>query len=159
MLRRVGIAAISAVTALYVAGCGDDGDETTTTTSTSALTKQEFVRNANKICKSSNDKIERASSQFFANAPRNKKPPTEEIEQFGRKTVFPTIQAEIDRIRALGAPQGDEDEVNAILEAAQSGLDKLEQDPQQLAKRGAAPAFKQARRLAGAYGLDQCAAG
>jgi hypothetical protein len=160
MGQRLAIAMTVSIVTLGIAACGDDeGGDTTTTTSTTPLTTQQFVRDANKICKSSNGKIERASSQFFANAPPNEEPPPEEIEKFGRRTVFPTIQAGIDRIRALGAPAGDEDEVNAILEAAEAGLEKLEQDPQQLARGGAATAFEQAQKLAGDYGLDECARG
>jgi hypothetical protein len=159
MVQRLAITMLGALAALAIAACGDDDDQSTTTTTTAALTKQQFVRDANKICRSSDDKIERASSQFFANAPPNQEPPPAEIEQFGKRTVFPTIQAEIDRIKALGAPEGDEDQVSAILEATQAGLEKLEQNPQQLAKGGAAPAFEQAQKLAGDYGLDQCAGG
>jgi|SRR5215218_9816458 len=159
MIPRRAITMLGALLALAVAGCGDDDDQSTTTTSTAAPTKQQFVRDANKICKSSTGKIERASSQFFANAPPNEEPPPAEIEKFGKRTVFPTIQAEIDRIKALGAPAGDEAEVSAILDATQSGLEKLEQNPRQLAKGGAAPAFEQAQKLAGDYGLTQCAGG
>jgi hypothetical protein len=159
MVRRLAITALSALVALSIAACGDDDEESTTTTTAAAPTKQQFIRDANKICKSSDDKIERASSQFFANAPPSQEPAPEEIEKFGKRTVFPTIQVEIDRIKALGAPQGDEAQVSAILDAAQAGLEKLEQDPQQLAKGGAAPAFEQAQKLAGDYGLDQCGGG
>jgi hypothetical protein len=139
-----------------VAGCGDDdsGDGTTTTT---ALTKQEFVREANRICTRTDDKLDRASRQFFADAPSGQEAPPEEVEQFGEKTVYPTIQDEIDRIRALGAPVGDEDQVEALLDAAQRGLDTLKDHPDQLAKGGAAPAFDEANKLAGYYGLDRCA--
>jgi hypothetical protein len=159
MVRRLAITMLGALAALAIAACGDDDEQSTATTSTPAPTRQQFVHDANKICKSSDDKIERASSQFFANAPPNQEPSPAEIEKFGKQTVFPTIQAEIDRIKALGAPLGDEGEVSAILDAAQAALEKVEQDPQQLAKGGAAPAFEQAQKLAGDYGLDQCGGG
>jgi hypothetical protein len=71
--------------------------------------------------------------------------------------VMVTLQDGIDRIRALGAPAGDEDQVKALLDAAQRGLDTLKDHPHQLAKGGAAPAFDEANKLAGDYGLDQCA--
>ena len=140
-----------------VAGCGDDESDDGTTTTTTALTKQEFVREANRICTRTDDKLERASRQFFADAPSGQEAPPEEVEQFGEKTVYPTIQDEIDRIRALGAPAGDEDQVEALLDAAQRGLDTLKDHPDQLAKGAAAPAFDEANKLAGNYGLDRCA--
>ena len=64
------------------------------------------------------NKIERASQQFFADAPNNKEPPPQEVAEFGKKTVFPAIQDEIDRVEALGAPAGDEEEVKRMLDAA-----------------------------------------
>lgn len=148
---------IAVVAALVVAGCGGDDGNDTTTSSTSSLTKQQFVREANQICKQTDDKIERASKQFFADAPPDEEAPPAEIEQFAKQTALPAIEDEIDRIRALGAPQGDEDEVKAILDAAQEGLDKLEQDPDEIAQGGAAPALEKFDKLAGDYGLDKCA--
>ncbi|HYU60789.1 MAG TPA: hypothetical protein VEK39_08510 [Solirubrobacterales bacterium] len=155
---RRGLALILACVLLIVAaGCGDGGDGETTTTA--SLTKAQFVRKANKICKASDDKIEQASKRFYAGAPPGQEAPPNEIEQFGEQTVYPTIQDEIDRIRSLGPPEGDEGQVKAILQASEAGLAKLKQDPKQLAKGGAAPAFEKAQELAGDYGLDQCASG
>jgi hypothetical protein len=157
MGQRLAIATAASIVTLGIAACGEgDGGDTATTATTTPISKQQFVRDANKICSSSDDKIERASNEFFAGAPRGEGPPPEEIEQFGKKTVFPTIQAEIDRIEALGAPEGDEDEVNEILESAQAGLDELEENPERLAKGGSTTAFEEAEKLAADYGLDQC---
>jgi hypothetical protein len=159
MRRRLAASLISVLLALPVAACGEKDESGAISTTTTSLTKAQFLREADKICKQSDDKIERASKQFFADAPPNKEAPPAEIEKFGEQTVFPTIQDEIDRIRGLGAPAGDEEQVNAILSAAEDGLDKLEQDASQLAKGGTASAFEQAQKLSGAYGLDQCANG
>ena len=138
------------------AGCGEKDESAATSTTTTALTKAQFLHDANKICKTQGDKVERASKQFFADAPANQEAPPKEIERFGEKTVYPAIQETIDRIKALGVPAGDEDEVTAYLDALQAGLDKLKQNPQQLAEGGSAPAFEHADKLAGDLGLDDC---
>jgi hypothetical protein len=156
-MPRASATTVLVVLLALVAGCGDDDSGDGTTTTTTALTKKEFVREANRICTRTDDKLARASRQFFADAPRGEEAPPEEVEQFGEKTVYPTIQDEIDRIRALGAPAGDEDQVEALLDAAQRGLDTLKDHPDQVPKGGAAPAFNEADKLAGNYGLDQCA--
>jgi hypothetical protein len=146
--------------AVGLAACGDDDDSgSAATTTTTALTKPEFIREANRICKQQDNKIERASQQFFADAPNDREPPPQEVAQFGKKTIFPAIQDQIDRVGALGAPEGDEDQVKAMLDAARSGLANLEANPNQLEKGGAASAFEEFQKLAGAYGLDACAAG
>ena len=155
-MQRLIVPGIAVVLALAAAGCGEKDESAASSTTTTALTKAQFVRDANKICKTEGDKVERASKQFFADAPPDKEPPPAEIEKFGEKTVYPAIQSTIDRIKALGAPAGDEDTVNAYLAALQAGLDELKQNPQQLAEGGSAPAFEQADKLASDYGLDDC---
>jgi hypothetical protein len=151
--------ALLAVALLVAAGCDDDDDDSGSTTTTSSLTKSEYIREANRICKKQDAKIERASQQFFADAPNDEEPPPQEVAQFGKKTVFPAIQDEIDRIEALGAPEGDEEEVQKMLDAAKSGLAKLEAHPNQLEKGGIASSFEEFQKLASAYGLDECAEG
>ena len=155
-MQRLLVLGIPVVLALAAAGCGEKDESAATITTTTALTKAQFLRDANKICKTEGDKVERASKQFFADAPAGKEPPPAEIEKFGEKSVYPAIQSTIDRIKALGAPAGDEDTVNAYLAALQAGLDKLKQNPEQLAEGGSAPAFEQADKLAADYGLDDC---
>jgi hypothetical protein len=157
---RIAPVLVTAALVLAAAGCGDDDDsDSAATTTTPALTKSEYIREANKICKQQDNKIERASQQFFADAPNDEEPPPKEVAEFGEKTVFPAIQDEIDRVEALGAPAGDEEEVKKMLDAAKSGLADLEAHPEQLEKGGAASSFEEYQKLASAYGLDQCAAG
>jgi hypothetical protein len=151
--------ALLAVALLAASGCGDDDDDSGSTTTTSSLTKSEYIREANRICKQQDAKIERASQQFFADAPNNQEPSAREVAQFGEKTVFPAIQDEIDRVEALGAPEGDEEEVQKMLDAAKSGLAELEAHPNQLEKGGIASSFEEFQKLASAYGLDECAEG
>ena len=157
MRARAATPMLLLMVALPSAACGDDDSEDGTTTTTTALSKQQFVREANLICERTDDELERASRQFFADAPSGEEVPPEEIEEFGEKTVYPAVQDEIDRIRALGAPTGDEDQVEALLDAAQQGLDTLQDHPGQLARGAAAPALDEASKLARNYGLDQCA--
>jgi len=159
VVRRVTPALLVIALALAAAGCGDDDDSSSSTTTTTALTKTEFIREANRICKQQDKKIERASRQFFADAPNDEEPPPKEVAQFGEKTVFPAIQDEIDRVEALGAPAGDEDQVKAMLDAAKSGLADLEAHPDQLEKGGIASSFEKYQKFASAYGLDECASG
>ena len=158
MARRIAPALLFAALALAASGCGDD-DPASGTTTTTALTKDEFIREANRICKKQDAKIERASQQFFADAPKDQEPPPDEVAQFGKKTVFPAIEDEIDRVEALGAPAGDEEQVKQMLDAAKAGLAELEAHPEQLEKGGVASSFEEYQKLASAYGLDECASG
>jgi hypothetical protein len=154
--------------AMLGAGCGGDDDETTVATGTTGatgatgaaggepLSKQEFIKQADAICAKGDDEINREGNQAFQGEP----PSTEEQEQFATDTVIPNIQNQVDQIRTLTPPEGDEDEVNAILDAAQEGIDKLEEDPSLIAEGGAAGGtFEEANRLAQDYGLRDCGGG
>ena len=135
------------VSGLVLVSCGDDDDTDTSTTAT-ALSKAEFLQQGNAICAKGNKAVDQLANQTFE---ANQEPTDAQIEQFAKQAA-PLIQQQIDGIRALGAPAGDEAQVNAILDDAQAALDKLEQDP--LAK---GDPFTKANQEAKAYGLTACA--
>jgi hypothetical protein len=81
-------------------------------------------------------------------------------EKFATDTIIPNVQQQIDGIEALTPPSGDESQVKAITDAAQSALDKAKSDPTLLTDQGiGADPFAQANKLADAYGLDKCGSG
>jgi hypothetical protein len=149
---RTRIAAIAAVAAIAVAGagCGGGDDDSSTT----ALSKDEFVTQANQICADGNDKVDAAAKDVFSSG----QPSQDDVNSFVTDTVIPNIQDQIDQIRALGIPEGDEDQVNAILDSAQSDIDAAKEDPTIISDAKGDP-FKETNKLAAAYGLNECANG
>jgi hypothetical protein len=149
---------------LVAAGCGGDDDEETTVATTGPtgvtgaaggepLSKQEFIKQADAICAKGDREINQTGQEVLG----GQQPSSEELEQFGSETVVPNIQNQIDQIRALTPPEGDEEEVSAILDAAQRGVDEIEQDPSLLGQgQDAGGAFEEANRLAQDYGLTDC---
>ena len=151
---RIGMAATVAVAVAFgAAGCGGGDDSSSGDSTAAALTKDEFVTQGNQICADGNKQIETASKDVFSGG----KPSTDEVKQFVTGTVIPSIQDQVDGIRALGAPAGDEDQVNAILDAAQQGIDDAKADPSLLESNGSNDPFEEANKLATAYGLTECA--
>jgi hypothetical protein len=150
---------LAAGLALVVAGCGGD-DETSTSTSIVGatgtggvtLTKEEFLAQANSICKQGSKAIDQAAEGLFS----GQQPTDAEIEQFAQILV-PGIQAQIDAVRALPAPEGDEETITTFLDESQSALDQVEADPPLLAASGDASPFTESNRLATEYGLTECA--
>jgi hypothetical protein len=151
--KGIATAAVAAIAVIGVVGCGGGSDDSSSSTSSTALSKDEFVKQANEICAKGNDQIDSAASKTFSGG----QPSPQEAQQFVTDTVIPGIQGEIDDIRALGAPAGDEDQVNAILGAAQQGVDAAKQDPSILEGSQASDPFAQADKLAKDYGLTDCA--
>ena len=133
---------------LVAAGCGSSSK------STPALTKAEFLKKGNAICKNGNQQINAAAKKTF---PKNKKPSQAQLTQFATRTLAPTIQAEISGVKALGAPQGDEAQVKAMVDSAQAALDKGKKNPALLA--GNNNLFAQSNKLTKAYGLTACGGG
>jgi len=68
--------------------------------------------------------------------------------------VAPGVRQQVEEIAELSAPSGDEAEVEAIVEAVESGADELESDPKLLLE-GANP-LGEGSKLARAYGLKEC---
>ena len=125
-----------------LAACGGDDSPS----------KAEYVKDANAICKKTNDELNADVKKEFG----NQRPSQQQIEKFGTDTVAPTIEDELSQLRDLDAPSGDEDTVNAIYDAAQDGVDALKQDPSILLENNPA-AFQEANKLAKDYGLTVCA--
>ena len=132
------------VLALAATGCGSSDKKTPS--------KAEFLKKGNAICTKGNKEIEAAGRKLFTS---QKRPPRAKMLAFAKDTILPSVQRQVDQIRALGAPKGDEKKVKAIVDAAQAGIDKAKKNPLLLTQQGEGP-FKQADTLARAYGLKVC---
>jgi hypothetical protein len=153
--RGLAFAAILSM-CLVAAGCGSSNNNNSST-STAALTKAEFLKKGNAICKKGNQAINKAAQQTFG--PRNgPKPSQSQVNDFATKTLIPNIQEQITAIKALPPPSGDEAKVTKITDDAQAALDKAKQDPSLLTGNGPDP-FKQVNVETKAYGLTACAGG
>ena len=146
------VAAVLSV-GLVLTACGSNNNSTSTT---AALTKPQFLKQGNAICKKGNKQINQAGQKQF---PKGSGKPTQaQITKFATGTVIPSVQSQIDGIRALGAPSGDEAKVKAIVDSAQADLDKSKKDPTLLTSNKSDP-FAKTNKLAKAYGLTVCASG
>jgi hypothetical protein len=122
MKRNLILIAVSALAAgLIAAGCGDDDDESSDTgTDPPELTQEEFVAEANQICKTGNAEL--------AEGPQDAKPGSPEFNAFITDTLVPNIQGQIDDIRALGIPEESES-LNATLDEAELIVQDIQEDP------------------------------
>lgn len=138
---------------VLVAGCGGDDDEGGFSPVVSdPVSKVEFLRQADEICLSTESRIEAAADELVTS---KQDPSPEEVEEVAINIVVPALESEVAAIGALGAPEGDEDEIQAILDATEAGIAEIEADPQALLD-DVPPALREAEELARQYGSQQC---
>jgi hypothetical protein len=142
-LNVMALAAVMAVGAI-AAGCGGSDDNSS---STSNLTKAAWVAKADAICQQGNQEIEQAAKEQFG----SQKPSAADVQQFARGVALLGTQDQVDQIRALGAPSGDEEQVNHILDTVQADIDKAKS-----AGDIEASTFADGNALAKQYGLKVC---
>ena len=144
-----GVASVAIVIAgLLAGGCGSSS--TSSTATTAALTKTQFLAQGNAICTQGNKKLEVSEKAFHG------KPSEAQLTAFVRGPFKSEIQRQIDAIRTLGAPTGEEATVTHMLDLAQRDLDRVTADPKVLATAKVSP-FKDFSTIAHAYGLTVCA--
>ncbi len=147
--RRTTTAAFLAAVAL--SGCGEDEDSYSPVVA-DPLSKVEFLREADRICISTEAQIEAAADEL-ATQPGG--PDPREVERIALAVVVPALETEVRAIRAIGAPPGEEKQVAAILAATERGIEEIEGAPRALAD-GPPAGLRQAKRLAKAYGSREC---
>ncbi len=126
-------AALIAITLIAV-GCGsgdDDGTDDGTTGATASLTKAEFVEQGNEICAEGNEELESGIQEFAEEngLSGNDQPTEEQVEELAGDILLPSIAKQVEGLRDLGAPSGEEKEVNAFLDKAESTVEEVEADP------------------------------
>ncbi len=155
-----GVIALAAVAAaLVVAGCGGSGSGSDSTVTTGSLSKEAFVEKADAICAKGNKRLQKGFANYLR---KNKKsiialrhPSKEDYDGLIGGVLVPNLEWEIKEIRALGAPDGDEERIEEIVTAWEEGIQVAETDPKAV-KHSSEAIFGIGSRLAKEYGLEVC---
>lgn len=147
----IGVVAIAAI----VAGCGSSDDES------SSLTKAQFIAQADAICKKGNAEIESEVEAFAEEngIEENEEPSKAQQAEVSETILAPNIENQSEEIRDLEAPSGDEDEVSAMLDSLDEGVEAVEANPEAPFESNQPNPFGQANKLAKEYGLKVCGQG
>jgi hypothetical protein len=143
--RVIAVAATLAV-GLMAAGCGS-ASKTNTTSTTAALSKPEFLAQGNAICAQGNQTLGAAEKAL------GKQPSEAQFKAYIADTFAPTVQKQIDGIRALAAPSNDQASITNMLDVAQTDLNQVKSNPAILNEK----TFTNFAKLAHPYGLTACA--
>lgn len=145
------IAPLLLVALVAFAGCGggDDGSDD------SAPTKAAFIKEADAICAKA-DKAKIAGMRGFLRE-------NDSVDQMSRGELaavvvdvgIPPIEEEVEELRELTAPAGDEETFGAMLDRIEEGIEKAKAHPVDLTAEQTNP-FKQANIEGKAYGFVIC---
>jgi hypothetical protein len=143
---------------VIASGCGggadkDESSNASATIADSSITKAEFVKQANAICKKGKTKL--LSAVLSYQKKHLNEPSVNVVPNAAREVIKPELEAQVDEIRSLGAPRGDADEIEKLFTSLLSGVDEI------IAKKP--PTFSEAERMlqpggdsARRYGINQC---
>lgn len=158
MRRRMicGLALLAAlIVGVCVAGCGSSSS-TTNEKTTATITKAEFVAKGNAVCVKGEKAQEAEINAYIKkNGLENKKPSKAQEAELVETVLVPNVQSQIDGVKALGAPSGEEKQVNSALELSQQALEKVEANPE--LAFGKENVFAAAGKQLHALGLKKCA--
>ncbi len=122
------------------------------------LSKSAFVKQANAICEEGKKQsLEKMGAYVKEHKGSSETANLKLIGEAIRTVFIPQIQDQIDAIRVLGAPAGDEAQVEGILTALEENAEAALDSSGTSAALG--QSFKSSAELAHEYGLDGCAYG
>lgn len=159
MHRLAAPIAIVVAAALSLAGCGDDdaggsGSGGDLTVTTSSLAKPQFIKQGEEICSKEMAKVIRELGGYQKeNGPVD---PTNAGVEVVNTILLPHLEAQIAGLQDLGAPSGDEAEIEAFLVAKQDDIERTEEESL-TSNRELITAFRASDKLAHDYGLTNCA--
>lgn len=134
--------------ALLVAGCGGGDDETT------SLTRAQFLKQANAMCEEQEERRNQVIQDLIKGRDQSKLLPLERREKLILE-ILPAYEEVPEKLNALGAPEGDEEKVEAITEAMEKAARDVRSDPGKALE--STDQFLQANKLSTEYGLENCA--
>ena len=148
------LAAAIAVFVAFAVGCGSSGDDSGSTSSTAvAISKPAFIKQGGEICDKADARQAADYKDFLKENGKDESKARE--EEVVREVGLPAIELEVEELREIGAPSGDEEEVSAILDEVEAAIRQSEKEPLNVYDAGKNP-FTAPEGKAAKYGLKQC---
>lgn len=138
----------------------DSGKSGKSATPSGGLSKAEFVNQANAICEKGKKQSLKEMAAYVKQHKGGSGQPGPALIVKAVKAVFiPGVETQIEEIRALGAPPGEEAKVDAFLAALEEGVEAAGEASGGSAGAAFGQGFKRSAKLAREYGLNGCAYG
>jgi hypothetical protein len=152
----IALLAGSLAIALLGIGCGGGSDEGATADAP-PITKVAYIKKADAICRRYVGRMSEKNADFSAK--RGGRDVAfdniEAVEEYSEDILIPEKEREIEELSGLGVPEGDEEEIGAIFDAYDEGIEVAEEDPRR-AVNSSFGVFSYSTSLAEKYGLVFC---
>jgi hypothetical protein len=146
----ISIALLSSLFLLPACGSSADG------TASSGPAKAQFIKRADQTCERT-DKIQNAAIATVLKRRSGASQSTALEEKAVIVAGLPPIRVEMKELDALRVPDGDEEQIEAFLDAVTVAIEKAEEDPSTLLDSNSLGPFAEASKLAKKYGFKACA--
>lgn len=123
---------------------------------TSSLDKSQFVKRANALCNKERKGLVQEARSYFAERSSDGLPPRVLTAKIVKELAMPVVEAQIEAVRGLGAPEGDEEEIEAMLDAQQRAVDEVKEQKEIDPVNGPVKQFKDVTETYERYGLKWC---
>ena len=136
---------------------GDGADVDTNTDSSATVSKAAFIKQADEIC-TANTREVTASARKLLEKSRNFESKDFQVEAV-EVALAPQLTALLEDLEALGAPSGDEEQIEAIVANLEERADLANEDPEAFVEeegRRGGSLYKEAQALAKQYGFEKC---
>lgn len=130
-------------------GCGGGGGSSS---EAPPLTKAAFVKRANALCKSAEEKRGKTIKAALSKVPRGVKASIAEQEEVVL-AALPPYDLLAEEFGELSAPKGDEGQVEAILASLEASVERARSEPRSALDDAA---FQKFNKEVSAYGLSAC---
>lgn len=149
-LRSVVGIALAAL-ALF-AGCGgdEDGGGVIASDYDDVIVKADFIQAANEACEARTTQIREGGREIFRRA--SGKPQAELAKELVDEVVAPTFEGELEDLRALEPPPGEEADVERVITEIEGMLERMKAG--ETVDRTAP--YRKSENYAAAYGLPAC---
>lgn len=161
MSKLLTAAVAAAALVALIAGCGGGDDTTTDTVDVDVtVTKAQLIKQGDAICKQGNEEIEEGFERFQDenNIPDGKEPSEEQGVEIVEQVLVPNLKTQAELIRGIGSPEGDEEQIEEMLDSLDQAIEEAEEDPEALFSEDTDP-FGDANEKAQAYGFSECGEG
>ncbi|HEV7769779.1 MAG TPA: hypothetical protein VGO66_03855 [Solirubrobacterales bacterium] len=159
MSKRLIVLFAGVLALAIVAGCGssDDSTDTDTTSVDVTITKEQLIAQGDAICKQGNEEIEEGFESYAEEngIPKNQEPSDEQGVEIVETVLVPNLKTQAELIRGLGAPEGDEEQVEELLDSLDEAVETAEDDPEALFNEDTDP-FGDVNQQAQDYGFSEC---